>query len=304
MPFYYCVTADCLSEFKVTNGDVLFINSKKSAYVAGTTDVRVLANGYTSSMLAKFIKHSYAPNVVYISDEVLYQIFYKRQPAILVTLVNNANATNNKNILDQLSVELRGSILIVINIEEANNEPLNSIRIKKKLKFSRAFTTSLNFNIYTDTTPYVYLIDNSIVFKRYKKTLSTESGTGVLNLNNMLTFFNSWRSNSLTPEAITEPLPNYTALIADSTLSIVLPIVRSNYNSRVAGNANDIVVIYLNSNIDYSNTILLYFLEVAKYYSSRAPKMQFYSINLTLNELPELNIDDNSYLPAVKHKVT
>lgn len=58
LPFYYCVTADCLSEFKVTNGDVLFINSKKSAYVAGTTDVRVLANGYTSSMLAKFIKHS------------------------------------------------------------------------------------------------------------------------------------------------------------------------------------------------------------------------------------------------------
>lgn len=158
----------------------------------------------------------------------------------------------------------------------------------------------MNVNIYTDTTPYVYLIDNSIVFKRYKKTLSTESGTGVITLNNMLSFYNSWRGNSLTPEAVTEALPNYTALIADSTLSIVLPIVRSNYNSRVAGNANDIVVIYINSNIDYSNTILLYFLEVAKYYSSRAPKMQFYSINLSLNELPELNIDDNSYLPAIK----
>lgn len=109
LPFYYCVSADCLSDFKVANGDVLFINSKKSPYVAGTTDVRVLANGYTSSMLAKFIKHSYAPNVVYISDEVLYQIFYKRQPAILVTMVNNANVLTNKSVLDQLSVELRVS---------------------------------------------------------------------------------------------------------------------------------------------------------------------------------------------------
>lgn len=126
-------------------------------------------------------------------------------------------------------------------------------------------------------------------------------------ITNISTFYSNFLSGSLSPEASSESLPNYTELISniDSLNGAVLPIVRSNFFARTIGTTNnpvsdDVVVIFINDNIDFNNTIMLYFLEVAKYYSSRAPKMQFYKINMSLNDLPELNIDENSRLPAIK----
>ena len=119
---------------------------------------------------------------------------------------------------------------------------------------------------------------------------------------NIVAFYNSWSNGTLTPLASSQALPNYTELVSniDTLNGSVLPIVRSNYNSRTKIDDDDIVVIFINNNIDFNNTIMLYFLEVAKYYSSRAPRMQFYKINMSLNDLPELNIDENSKLPAIK----
>lgn len=119
---------------------------------------------------------------------------------------------------------------------------------------------------------------------------------------NIVAFYTSWVNGSLIPLANSQALPNYTELISniDTLHGSVLPIVRSNFNSRTKIDDDDVVVIFINNNIDFNNTIMLYFLEVAKYYSSRAPRMQFYKINMSLNDLPDLNIDDNSNLPAIK----
>jgi len=298
LPYFYCSLAECLDYFRVSNGDAIFINSRYQPYVVGTTDTRVLPNGYTATMLTKFISASYSPRTSEVNDEIMYQIFYKRNVSIFFTYLNNANASTYQNIADEVSIELRGTILVVTNTEDLTLTD-NATRILDKLRFTRSFSLTESGGIttkaYTDTSPYVWIIDNSTVFKRFK--LSTS-----VNKANILAFYNSWKANSLTPEAISEALPNYTELISnyDTVLSSILPIVRSNFETRTKGDSDDVVVIFTNNNIDYSNTLMLYFLEVAKYYSSRAPRMQFYQINMSLNELPDLNIEENSRLPAIK----
>lgn len=147
------------------------------------------------------------------------------------------------------------------------------------------------------------MLSSTTIFKRYKKPVSvTDSANGILNTNEIIDFYNSFLADSLTPEAVSEALPNYTQLISNigEISGSILPIVRSNFEARTKGNDDDVVVVFINNNINYSNTIMLYMLEVAKFYSSRAPKLQFYSINMSLNELPEYGVEENSYLPAIK----
>ena len=156
--------------------------------------------------------------------------------------------------------------------------------MKEKLKYTRATG---------NVAPSVWIIDSNTVYKRYLMTTSYSQA-------NLIAFYDSWREGSLTPQAVTESLPNYTELISSSESVAILPIVRSNFFSRCTGDDDDVVVVFTNTNIDYNNIVMMYFLEVAKYYSSRAPRMQFYSINLSLNELPELDIGEDSRLPAIR----
>lgn len=160
--------------------------------------------------------------------------------------------------------------------------------MKKKLRYERPTDNS---------DPYVFILDSRTIFKRFLMTVPISYTT-----TDVIQFYDDWREDSLTPEAISEALPNYTELINNiNTLTgSILPIVRNNFTSRTQGDEDDIVVIFINNNIDYNNIMMMYFLEVAKYYSSRAPRMQFYKINMSLNDLPEFDIGENSRLPAIK----
>jgi hypothetical protein len=158
--------------------------------------------------------------------------------------------------------------------------------MKKKLRYTR--TTGV-------VTPTIFIIDSRTIFKRFLMTTT-------YNTANVLAFYDSWVEGTLTPEASSEALPNYTELISnvDTVTGSILPIVRSNFDSRTKGDEDDVIVIFINDHIDYNNVVMMYFLEVAKYYSSRAPKMQFYKINLSKNDLPQLDIEENSRLPAIR----
>lgn len=122
------------------------------------------------------------------------------------------------------------------------------------------------------------------------------------NVNDVNTFYTSWLNGSLTPIASSQALPNYTDLIANSNsiTGTILPIVRSNFETRCKGDTDDIIVMFINNSIDYNNTIMLYYLEAVNYYAPKAPNMHFYQINMSLNDLPEYNIDENSRLPSMK----
>lgn len=112
LPFYMCRLEECLTTFKVSNGDVLFFNSKFQPY-NDQTDVRVLSNAFTSVQLSEFIKSSYVPTFSTLNNEILYQIFYKRTPAIIIMLYNDSstsNINNYINIANNASVDLRVSL--------------------------------------------------------------------------------------------------------------------------------------------------------------------------------------------------
>ena len=107
LPYYYCTSLECMQYFYAANGDVIFVNSKKQVFDILTTNIRILGNGYTSNMLSKFIKFSYAPQVSELNSEVMYQIFYKRTPAIFITIVDNDKKTNNLSVANDVSTQLR-----------------------------------------------------------------------------------------------------------------------------------------------------------------------------------------------------
>lgn len=156
--------------------------------------------------------------------------------------------------------------------------------MKDKLRYTRAVGNVL---------PSVWIIDSTIVFKRFLSTYSYSQS-------NIIKFYDEWRRGTAVPQAATDVLPNYTELVSRADSVTILPIVRSNFFSRCTGDEDDVIVVFINNNIDYNNIVMMYILEVAKYYSSIAPRMQFYSINLSLNDLPEFDIGEDSRLPAIR----
>lgn len=112
LPYFFCSLESCLDYFRISNGDVLLINSENQPYIEGSTDVKVLSNGYTTIQLSNFLKESYNPLLRSLNNDVLYQIFYKRKPALIVMIYNDINTSTVNtylNLAKNASVELRVS---------------------------------------------------------------------------------------------------------------------------------------------------------------------------------------------------
>lgn len=144
---------------------------------------------------------------------------------------------------------------------------------------------------YDNEYPAVWIADTTKSLRRYKMRKN-------FSIANILQFYIEWENGVLIPELISE-----NEEVIYDTEGEVRKITSSNFKHNVINNPNEVVVYYYASWDDLSSYIFLDMLEQVikfNYSKDKIANLDFFKIDMLLNELEDFEVDPYGNFPFIK----